>query len=135
MKAHNAPGPLDIRLVSRLRSPSRRDGLSREKFQALILLGKSRMCYLHPTRMLYEISRFFMASSMEAWNTPISCFSWMFNELPRDFSSLPSILFCNAVPGVGGTVQGVLSDRDSKCNGWGRGGEENKFSAAPSRSA
>ena len=36
----------------------------------------------------------------------------MLSELPRDFSSLPSIYF--AVPGVGGTVWGVLSERDSK---------------------
>ena len=35
----------------------------------------------------------------------------------------------------GGTVCGVFNDKDSKCKGWGRGGEENKFSAAPSRSA
>ena len=55
--------------------------------------------------------------------------------LPRDFSSLFSILFCNAVPGVGGTVCGVLIDKDSKRKGWGRGGEENKVSAAPSKSA
>ena len=44
-------------------------------------------------------------------------------------------LFCNAVPGVGGTVCGVFNDKDSKRTGWGRGGEENKLSAAPSRSA
>ena len=50
------------------------------------------------------------------------------------FPSLLSILFCNAVPGVGGTVCGVFNDKDSKRKGWGRGGEENKFSAAPSTS-
>ena len=55
--------------------------------------------------------------------------------LPRDFSSLVSILFCNAVPGVGGTVCGVFNDKDSKCRDQGWGGEENKFSAAPSTSA
>ena len=33
----------------------------------------------------------------------------------QGFSSLFSILFCNAVPGVGGTVCGVFNDKDSKC--------------------
>ena len=44
--------------------------------------------------------------------------SWMLNVLPRDFSSLLSILFCNAVPGVGGTVCDVLMTRIQ--NGMGR---------------
>ena len=59
----------------------------------------------------------------------------MLKVLPRDFSSLFSILFCNAVPRVGGTLRGVLIDNASKRKGWGRGGEENKLSAAPSKSA
>ena len=59
----------------------------------------------------------------------------MLNWLPRDFSSLLSIVFCKAVPGVGGTVRGVLKDKDSKCNSWGRGGDENNFTAVNSRSA
>ena len=58
----------------------------------------------------------------------------MLNWLPRDFSSLLSILCCKAVPGVGGTVSIVLKDKDSKRKGWGCGGDENTFSAAPSRS-
>ena len=69
--------------------------------------------------------RDFIVSSMDAWKTPISCLSWMLKVLLRDFSSLLSILFCNAVPGVGGTVCGVFNDKDSKHKGWGRGGEEN----------
>ena len=72
---------------------------------------------------------------MDTWKIPISCLSWMLNVLPRDFSSLLSILFCNAVPGVGGTVYAVFNDKDSKRKGWGHGGEENKLPAAPSRSA
>ena len=79
--------------------------------------------------------RDFIASSIDTWKTPISCLSWMLNVLPRDFSSLLSILFCNAVPGVGATVCGVFNDKDLKHRGWGRGGEENKFSAAPTSSA
>ena len=47
-----------------------------------------------------------------------TCLSWMVSVLPSDFSSLLSILFCNAVPGVVGTVCGVFNDRDSKCKGW-----------------
>ena len=35
----------------------------------------------------------------------------------------------------GWEVCGVFNDKDSKRKGWGRGGEENKLSAAPSRSA
>ena len=62
---------------------------------------------------------------------PHSCFSWMFSELPRDFSSLLSILFCNAVPGVGGTVYGVLSDRDSKRNVWDMGVRKINFQQHP----
>ena len=31
---------------------------------------------------------------------------------PRDFCKLFSILFCKAVPGVGGTVCGVFKDKD-----------------------
>ena len=54
---------------------------------------------------------------------------------PRDFCKLFSILFCKAVPGVGGTVCGVLRDQDSNLRGCGRGGDENKVSAAPSKSA
>ena len=72
---------------------------------------------------------------MDVLKTPISCLSWMLNVLPRDFSSLLSILFCTAVPGVGGTACGVFNDKDLKRKGWGCGGEENKLSAAPSRSA
>ena len=53
----------------------------------------------------------------------------------QGFFCLLSILFCNAVPWVGGTVCGVFNDKDSKRRGWGRGSEENKFSVAPSRSA
>ena len=52
-----------------------------------------------------------MASNIVAWNTPISCFSWMLKVDPRDFCKLVSILFCKAVPGVGGTVFGVLFDK------------------------
>ena len=37
------------------------------------------------------------------------------------------------MPGVGGTFSGVL--KDSKRKGWGCGGDENKFYAAPSTSA
>ena len=47
-------------------------------------------------------------------------------------SSLNTILFCKA---VGGTVCGVFNDNVSKRKGWGSGGDKNKFSAAPSRSA
>ena len=54
---------------------------------------------------------------------------------PRDFCKLFSILFCKAVPGEGGTFCGVFKDKDSNLRGWGRGGDENKVSAAPSRSA
>ena len=55
--------------------------------------------------------------------------------LPRDFSSLFSILFCKTVPGVGGTLRGVFKDKPSKRRGWGQGGDENKLSAAPYKSA
>ena len=37
----------------------------------------------------------------------------MLKVLPRDFCNLFSILFCNAVPGVGGTLRGVLIDNVS----------------------
>ena len=84
---------------------------------------------------MHSSLRDFIASSMDAWKTPSCCWSWMLSWLPRGFSSLFSTLFCKAVPGVGGTVWGVLKDKDSKCKGWGRGGNENKLSAAPPRSA
>ena len=89
--------------------------------------------YVSEIKFFYSI--YSIASSMDAWKTPICCSSWMLNWLPRDFSSLLSILFCKAVPGVGGTVWGVLKDKDSKRKGSGHGGDENKVSAAPSRSA
>ena len=37
------------------------------------------------------------------------------------------MLFCKAVPGVGGTVCGVFKDHVSKCKGWWCGGDENKI--------
>ena len=43
----------------------------------------------------------------------------MLNWVARDFSSLLSILCCKAVPGVGGTICGVLKDKDSKRKSWG----------------
>ena len=58
----------------------------------------------------------------------------MLRCVPRLFTSLDSILFCKAMPGVGGTVCGVFNDNVSKHKGWGHG-DENKFSAAPLRSA
>ena len=46
------------------------------------------------------------------------------------------ILFCKAVPGVGGIVlAGVFKDRELKARGCGRGGEVKRLSAAHSRSA
>ena len=57
----------------------------------------------------------------------------MLNCVPRDFSSLLSTV--KAVPGVGGTVCGVFADNISKRKDWDHGGDANKFSAAPSRSA
>ena len=71
-----------------------------------------------------------MASTMEVWNTPICCCSWVLNCVPRDFSHLLSVLCCKAVPGVGGTVCGVFRDNVSKRKGLGRGGDKNKFSTA-----
>ena len=71
---------------------------------------------------------------MNAWNTPICCWSWMLKCAPRDFSSLLSILFCNAVPGVGGTVCGIFNDKNSKRR-VGDGEVKKTPAAAPSRSA
>ena len=59
----------------------------------------------------------------------------MFRCVPRLFASLLPILFCKAVTGVGRTFCGVFNDNVSKHKGWGHGGDENKFSAALSRSA
>ena len=58
-----------------------------------------------------------MASNIDAWNTPISCFNCMLNVEPRDFCKLVSILFCKAEPGVGGTVLGVLFEMGSNLKG------------------
>ena len=52
-----------------------------------------------------------------------------FSVLPKGFSKLDSIFCCKAVPGVGVTVfAGILSDKELKGRGWGRGGEVNKLS-------
>ena len=59
----------------------------------------------------------------------------MLKVVPRGFCKLFSVLFCKAVPGVGGTFCGVFKDKDSNLRGCGRGGDENKVSAASSTSA
>ena len=56
-----------------------------------------------------------MASSMEAWNTPICCCNWVLNCVPGISQALTQFFCCKAVSGVGGTVlAGVFKDSASK---------------------